>query len=105
MPKNREDRSGSMGDGKSGSGNRKKPGMNMKKVFAISFCIVLGVVLISGGVIYKFGHDLYSNVNYVADEDIKTVETLPEEAVEETLSTEERTGVAVKANLRAFTIK
>lgn len=45
--------------------------------------------------IYKFGHDLYSNVNYVADEDIKTVETLPEEAVEETLSTEERTGVAV----------
>ena len=67
MPKNRDDRSGSMGDGKNGSGNRKKPGMNMKKVFAISFCIVLGVVLISGGVIYKFGHDLYSNVNYVAD--------------------------------------
>ena len=95
MSKNRDDRSGSMGDGKNGSGNRKKPGMNMKKVFAISFCIVLGVVLFSGGVIYKFGHDLYSNVNYVADEDIKTVETLPEEAVEETLSTEERTGVAV----------
>ena len=25
MPKNRDDRSGSMGDGKNGSGNRKKP--------------------------------------------------------------------------------
>lgn len=95
MSRRREDRSSSMGDGRNGSGNGKKPGMNMKKVFAISFCIVIGVVLISGGVIYKLGHDLYSSINYVADEDIKTLETLPEAAMEETLSTEERTGVVI----------
>ncbi len=93
MSRNRDDRQDfTNGDGDSGS---KKPGMNMKKVFAISFCVVLGIVFISGGVIYKMGHDLYSSVNYVADEEVKTVETLPEEAVEETLSTEERTGRAV----------
>lgn len=74
MPRNREDHSNPM-NGRNGSGN-KKPGMNMKKVFAISFCIVLGIVFISGGVIYKLGHDLYSSVNYVADDDVKTVETL-----------------------------
>lgn len=62
---------------------RKKSGMNMKKVFAISFCIVLGIVFISGGVIYKLGHDLYSNVNYVADEDVKRLETLPEHVVKQ----------------------
>lgn len=75
----------------------RKPGMNMKKVFGISLCIVLGIVFISGGVIYKLGHDMYSSVNYVADEDVQVVETLPEAAVEETLSTEERTGVAVSS--------
>ena len=93
MPRNREDHSNPM-NGRNGSGN-KKPGMNMKKVFAISFCIVLGIVFISGGVIYKLGHDLYSSVNYVADDDVKTVETLPDAAIEETLSTEERTGRSV----------
>ena len=45
--------------------------------------------------IYKLGHDLYSNINYVADEDVKVVETLPEEVAEETVSTEERKGVVV----------
>ncbi len=72
--------------------------MNVKKVFAISFCIVLGIVFISGGVVYKLGTDLYSSINYVADEDVQMVETLPEEVMEETLSTEERTGVAVSAD-------
>ena len=52
-------------------------------MFAISFCIVLGIVFISGGVIYKLGHDLYSNVNYVADEDVKRLETLPEHVVKQ----------------------
>lgn len=93
MPRNRDERPGA-GNGRNGSEN-KKPGMNMKKVFAISFCIVLGIVFISGGVIYKLGHDLYSSVNYVADDDVKVVETLPDVAEEETLSTEERTGRAV----------
>lgn len=96
MSRNREDRP--YPDGRNGydSDNRpKKSGMNLKLVFGISLCIVLGIVLISGGVIYKLGHDLYSNINYVADEDVKVVETLPEEVAEETVSTEERKGVVV----------
>lgn len=99
MPRNRDDRSYHTNDRNNyRNDNRpKKSGMNLKKIFAISFCIVLGVVLISGGVIYKLGHDMYSSINYVADQDVKTVETLPEEVAEETLSTEERMGVAVSS--------
>ena len=100
MPRNRDDHSNSM-NGRNGYSNEmrpKKSGMNVKKVFAISFCIVLGIVCISGGVVYKLGTDLYSSINYVADEDVQVVETLPEEMMEETLSTEERTGVAVSAD-------
>lgn len=63
--------------------------MNLKKAFLISLCIVLGVVLISGGVVYKLGHDLYSSVNYVSDDSVTVEETIPEEAEEET---DERTG-------------
>ena len=64
-------------------GKPKKTGMNMKKVFAISLVVVLAVVGISGGVIYKLGHDLYSNINYVADEEVNTVEALPDHVVEQ----------------------
>lgn len=91
MPGRRERENGDYGR----KNSSKKNGMNLKKVFAISFCVVIGVVLVSGGVVYKLGHDLYSNVNYVADEDVQRVETLPEAVEEETLSTEERTGVTV----------
>lgn len=77
------------------NGRNGKKGSGLGKIFAISLCIVIGIVVISGGVIYKVGHDMYSNVNYVADEEVKVVETIPEEAVDETLSTEERIGVAV----------
>ncbi|MCD8396579.1 MAG: LCP family protein [Lachnospiraceae bacterium] len=58
--------------------------MNLKKIFIISFCIVIGIVLVSGGLIYKLGHDLYSSVNYVSDDSVAVEETLPEEAEEET---------------------
>lgn len=105
MPRNREDHSNPYTNGRGSYGNnneRKKTGMNMKKVFGISFCIVLGIVVISGGVIYKLGHDLYSNINYVADEDVQKVETLPEHVVEEreeeTVSAEESVGVKVSAD-------
>ena len=100
MPRNRDDHSNPM-NGRNGYNNEMKPkksGMNVKKVFAISFCIVLGIVCISGGVVYKLGTDLYSSITYVADEDVQVVEPLPEEKMEETLSTEERTGVAVSAD-------
>lgn len=76
-------------------GNGKKNTSNLGKIFAISLCIVLGIVITSGGIIYKFGHDMYGNLNYVADEEIKVEETLPEAAERETLSPEERVGVVV----------
>lgn len=97
MPRDRKDRSypGNDRNNYRNDGRPKKTGMNLKRVFAVSFCIVLAVVLISGGVIYKLGHDMYSSINYVADQDVQTVETLPDEAEEETLSTEESIGVVV----------
>ncbi|MCD7817533.1 MAG: LCP family protein [Lachnospiraceae bacterium] len=63
--------------------------MNLKKSFLISLCIVLGIVLISAGVVYKLGHNLYSSINYVSDDMVSVEETLPEEAEGET---DERTG-------------
>ena len=98
MPRNRNDRPDPRMNGRRDydeDDRRKKNGMNMKKIFGISFCIVLGIVVISGAVIYRLGHDMYSSINYVADEDVRTVETLPEAAMEETLSTEERVGEVV----------
>lgn len=75
--------------------DKKKGGLKLWQIFAISLCCVLGIVLISGAAIYKLGHGMYSNINYVADNDVPMVETLPEAAEEETLSTEERQGVDV----------
>ena len=86
MPRNRDDHSNQDMNGRNNHENdhkRKKTGMNTKKVFAISFCIVLGIVFISGGLIYKMGHDLYSSINYVADDDVKVLETLPDYVMEE----------------------
>ncbi|MCD7745512.1 MAG: LCP family protein [Lachnospiraceae bacterium] len=57
--------------------------MNLKKTFLISFCIVIGVVLVSGGLVYKLGHDLYGNVNYVSDDTVTVEETVPEEETDE----------------------
>lgn len=100
MPRNRDNYPNPYPGGNNyNNGRKKKNGMNMKKVFAISFVIVLGVVFISGGLIYKLGHDLYSNVNYVADEEVQVMETLPEQALEEmteeTIDPDERQGVVV----------
>ena len=78
MPRNRNDRPDPRMNGRRDydeDDRRKKNGMNMKKIFGISFCIVLGIVVISGAVIYRLGHDMYSSINYVADEDVRTVET------------------------------
>lgn len=64
--------------------------MNLKKAFLISLCIVMGVLLVSVGVVYKVGHDMYSSVNYVSDDSVTVEETILEEAAEE--ETDERTG-------------
>lgn len=88
----REERPG--GDNRNNR-KKKKGGMRLGMIFAVSLCIVLGIVIISGAAIYKFGHDMYSSFNYVADNDVPTVETLPEQAEEETVGTDERLGVDV----------
>lgn len=73
-------------------GNR---GPSWKKILGISLCVILGIVAAGGGVIYYVGHNLISLSNYVADEEVKVVEELPEEAQEETLASEERQGTVV----------
>lgn len=75
------------------SGNNRGP--SWKKILGISLSIILGIVVVGGGVIYYVGHDLISLSNYVADEDVKVVDQLPEEAKEE-VSTEEKQGVVLK---------
>ncbi len=100
MPRNNRDYRDSYMNGRGNSdnnGKRKKKGMNLKMVFGVSLVIVLGIVFISGGLIYKFGHDLYQNVNYVADDEVQMLETLPEEASleEETMDPSERQGVTL----------
>lgn len=74
------------------NGNR---GPSWKKVLGISLSVILGIVAVGGGVIYYVGHNLISLSNYVADEEVKVVEELPEEAQEETLASEERQGVVL----------
>mgnify|MGYP000799213373 CR=1 FL=1 len=64
MPRNRDDRPVRR-DGYENENQKKKTGMNTKKVFAISFCIVLGIVFISGGLIYKLGHDMYLSLIHI----------------------------------------
>lgn len=57
-------------------------GPNWKRIVGITVCVVLGVVAAGSGGIYYFGHNLISLSNFVSDEDVQQVETLPEEALE-----------------------
>lgn len=69
--------------------NENNQGPNWKKVLGISLCIVLGIVMIGGGVIYYVGHNLFSLSNYVADNDVQQVDQLPAEAKAQEIETEE----------------
>lgn len=73
--------------------NHRKQGPSWKKIMGISLCIILAIVVAGGVLIYTIGHDLIDRTNFVADEDVKTVqmEELPEEA-KETVSAEEKKG-------------
>lgn len=53
------------------------------KVLGIVLIILLAVVAAGGAGIYFYGHTLIERANYVSDEDVQQVETLPEEAYEE----------------------
>lgn len=84
-----QNRGNGSGDQYGGHGYREEPeGPNWKKVLLISLVSVLLVVAAGGGVIWYVGHDLISLSNYVADEDVKTIDDMPE-AMRETESAEE----------------
>ncbi len=71
-----------------GNSTQEPKGPNWKKVLLISLAAVLLVVIAGGGIIYYVGHDLISLSNYVADEEVKTIEDMPEE-MQETEAAEE----------------
>lgn len=50
------------------------------KIWAITLCTILGIVVAGSAGIYYFGHNMINRMNYQADEDVQQFETLPEEA-------------------------
>ena len=60
--------------------NRGRKGPNWGKVWGITLCVILGIVVAGSAGIYYFGHNMISRMNYQADEDVQQFETLPEEA-------------------------
>ncbi len=73
-------------------------GPNWKKTFAVVLSIVLAVVVIGGGLIFYFGHNLINLANYVPDNEVQVVEKvedLPEEAFE-TVAANDKKGKVVK---------
>ena len=74
--------------------NERNQGPSWKKVLGISLSIILAIVGIGVVVIYNIGHDLIARSNYQADEEVKVVNELPEEA-QEIVSTEEKKGVVL----------
>ena len=65
-----------------------RSGPHWGRVLGITLCVILAVVAAGSAAIYYFGHNLISMANYVADEDVQQLETLPEEAVEESTEAE-----------------
>ena len=60
--------------------NSGRKGPSWGKIWAITLCVILGIVVAGSAGIYYFGHNLISRMNYQADEDVQQYETLPEEA-------------------------
>ena len=60
--------------------NRGRKGPSWGKVWGITLCVILGIVVAGSAGIYYFGHNMISRMNYQADEDVQQFETLPEEA-------------------------
>ena len=58
-------------------------GPSWKKIMGITVCVVLGVVAAGSAGIYYFGHNLINMSNFVSDDDVQQVETLPDEAYED----------------------
>lgn len=58
------------------------------RVFLIVLIILLGVVVAGGVGIYFYGHSLIERANFVADDEVTQLETLPEEALEQSTEAE-----------------
>ena len=57
-------------------------GPSWGKIWGITLCVILGIVVAGSAGIYYFGHNMISRMNYQADEDVKQFETLPAQAIE-----------------------
>ncbi len=67
-------------------------GPSWGKIFGIILIVLLAVVAAGGVGIYFYGHSLIERANFVADDDVKQLETLPEEAYEEVSTEAEAAG-------------
>lgn len=57
-------------------------GPSWGKIWGITLCVILGIVVAGSAGIYYFGHNMINRMNYQADEDVQQFETLPEQALE-----------------------
>ena len=57
-------------------------GPSWGKIWGITLCVILGIVVAGSVGIYYFGHNMITRMNYQADEDVRQFETLPEQAME-----------------------
>ena len=62
---------------------RESSGPNWSRICAITLCIVLAIVGVGSAAIYYLGHNLISKTNYLADEDVRQVDTIPVEGMSE----------------------
>ena len=62
---------------------RESSGPNWGRICAITLCIVLAIVGVGSAAIYYLGHNLISKTNYLADEDVRQVDTIPVEGMSE----------------------
>lgn len=58
-------------------------GPHWGRIFAVICVVLLGLVVLGGVGIYFYGHNLIERANFVADDQVKQLETLPPEAIEE----------------------
>ena len=62
--------------------NMGRKGPSWGKIWGITLCVILGIVVAGSTGIYYFGHNMINRMNYQADEDVRQFETLPEQAAE-----------------------